>query len=121
MSKRTPSQPLTGKTLLKKLEEISHLPRTDKARACGYVTTKNNQERVSISQFMNAILEAKGISLDSPGEKQGRGREASYRVTVHKNGQIVIGASYTQEMGLQPGDEFILKPGYKHLHLNQVV
>ena len=121
MSKTTQSEPLTGKALLKKLKDISHLSRTEKAKACGYVTTKDNKTRVSISRFMDAILEAKGISLDSGREKSGGGgREASYRVRVHKNGQIIIGASYTQAMHLEPGDEFILKPGYKHIHLTQV-
>ena len=38
-------------------------------------------------------------------------------MTVHKNGQIVIGSAYTEEMGLQPGDEFQIKLGYKHIHL----
>ena len=42
--------------------------------------------------------------------------------TVHrsqKNGQIVIGSAYTREMGLQPGDEFQLKLGYKHIKLEK--
>jgi AbrB family looped-hinge helix DNA binding protein len=41
-------------------------------------------------------------------------------VSVHKNGQIVIGSTYTKEMGLKPGDEFDIKLGYKHIHLIQV-
>jgi bifunctional DNA-binding transcriptional regulator/antitoxin component of YhaV-PrlF toxin-antitoxin module len=41
-------------------------------------------------------------------------------VSVHKNGQIVIGATYTQSMGLNSGDEFEIKLGYKHIHLIQV-
>jgi bifunctional DNA-binding transcriptional regulator/antitoxin component of YhaV-PrlF toxin-antitoxin module len=60
------------------------------------------------------------VSLDREDSKDGRGREASYRVSVHKNGQMVIGASYTQEMGLQVGDEFEIKLGYKHIHLKQI-
>jgi len=39
---------------------------------------------------------------------------------VHKNGQIVIGSTYTDEMGLKPGDEFEIKLGYKHIHLIQL-
>ena len=27
----------------------------------------------------------------------------------HKNGNILIGAAYTKEMGLEPGDEFEIK------------
>ncbi|NES25896.1 MAG: AbrB family transcriptional regulator, partial [Symploca sp. SIO3E6] len=58
--------------------------------------------------------------LDPEGTKDGRGREPTFRVSVHKNGQIVIGATYTQTMGLRPGDEFEIKLGYKHIHLKQV-
>ena len=66
------------------------------------------------------LLAAKGVPLDPEGAKDGRGREPTYRVSVHKNGQIVIGSTYTQAMGLQPGDEFEIKLGYKHIHLKQV-
>ncbi|HCF30137.1 MAG TPA: AbrB family transcriptional regulator, partial [Cyanobacteria bacterium UBA11049] len=45
---------------------------------------------------------------------------ATYRVTVHQNGQIVIGSSYTQSMGLKPGDEFEIKLGHKHIRLIQI-
>ncbi|MBA3922219.1 MAG: AbrB family transcriptional regulator, partial [Nostocaceae cyanobacterium] len=44
----------------------------------------------------------------------------TYRVSVHQNGQIVIGATYTKAMGLEPGDEFEIKLGYKHIHLIQL-
>ena len=43
--------------------------------------------------------------------------QPAYTLTVHKNGQIVIGGAYTQEMGLKTGDEFKIKLGYKHIHL----
>ncbi|MFN7354500.1 MAG: AbrB-like transcriptional regulator, partial [Pseudanabaena sp.] len=38
----------------------------------------------------------------------------------HKNGQIVIGSTYTKSMGLNEGDEFEIKLGYKHIHLIQL-
>jgi hypothetical protein len=114
-------QPLTGKALLQKLKEIPHLSRREKARECGYLSAgKDDSSRVNIGGFLNAVLEAKGVSLDSKSEKNGRGREATYRVSVHKNGQIVIGSAYTQEMGLTVGDEFEIKLGYKHIHLKQI-
>lgn len=117
----TQAKPLTGKALLQKLKELPHLSRREKARECGYFTVaKDDQIRVSSGEFMNAVLAAKGVSLDTESGKDGRGREASYRVSVHKNGQMVIGASYTQEMGLQVGDEFEIKLGYKHIHLKQI-
>lgn len=120
MPEPTPT-PLTGKALLQKVKELSHLPRREKARRCGYYTLgKNNQTRVNLADFFEALLEAKGTSLNAEGSKDGRGREPTYRVSVHKNGQIVIGSTYTEKMGLKPGDEFEIKLGYKHIHLIQV-
>lgn len=40
-------------------------------------------------------------------------------MTVHQNGQIVIGSTYTEKMGLKAGDRFKIKLGYKHIHLKQ--
>lgn len=117
----TPTAPLTGKALLQKVKELSHLPRRETAKRCGYYTvTKNDQTRVNLTDFYDAVLAAKGVPLDPEGTKDGRGREPTYRVSVHKNGQIVIGATYTQAMGLKPGDEFEIKLGYKHIHLKQL-
>lgn len=117
----TSPTPLTGKALLQKVKELSHLPRRETAKRCGYYTiTKNNQTRVNLTDFYDALLVAKGLPLDPEGSKDGRGREPTYRVTVHKNGQIVIGAAYTQAMGLKPGDEFEIKLGYKHIRLIQL-
>jgi hypothetical protein len=82
--------------------------------------TKNSQTRVNLTDFYDALLVAKGLPLDPEGTKDGRGREPTYRVSVHKNGQIVIGAAYTQAMGLKPGDEFEIKLGYKHIRLIQL-
>jgi hypothetical protein len=109
--------PLTGKALLTKLKELSHLSKSEKAKACGYVIkTKGGTERTNLSAFIEAILEAQGLSVD-PEQASGRGRAPTYRVTVHANGQLLIGKAYTEMMGLQPGDEFEIKLGYKHIHL----
>lgn len=117
----TATAPLTGKALLQKVKELAHLPRRETAKRCGYyTTTKNDQTRVNLTDFYDAVLAAKGVPLDPEGTKDGRGREPTYRVSVHKNGQIVIGATYTLAMGLKPGDEFEIKLGYKHIHLKQV-
>ncbi|MDJ0691039.1 MAG: AbrB family transcriptional regulator [Xenococcaceae cyanobacterium MO_188.B32] len=113
--------PLTGKALLQKVKELSHLPRRETAKRCGYYTiTKDNQTRVNLTDFYDAVLGAKGVPLDPEGTKDGRGREPTYRVSVHKNGQIVIGSTYTQAMGLKEGDKFEIKLGYKHIHLKQI-
>jgi hypothetical protein len=122
MAKTTTKEPeaLTGKELLQKVKELSHLSKRETAKECGYYTvTKDGQARVNLSGFYDAVLAAKGIQLEPERTKDGRGREASYTVTVHKNGQIVIGSAYTKEMGLEPGDEFQLKLGYKHIKLEK--
>src|SRR4028118_988332 len=111
--------PLTGKALLQKVKDLPNVPRRETAKACGYYTKiKNNQVRVNLAEFYDALLAAKGVALEST--KDGRGREASYRVSVHQNGQIVIGANYTQQLGLKPGDEFEIKLGYKHIRLIKI-
>jgi hypothetical protein len=115
------TETLTGKELLQKLKELSHLSRRAKARECGYVSEgKDGTIRVNIGEFLNAVLAAKGVTLDVEREKDGRGREATFRVSVHKNGQIVLGSAYTEAMGLKVGDEFEIKLGYKHIHLKQI-
>ncbi|MBE9007686.1 AbrB family transcriptional regulator [Fortiea sp. LEGE XX443] len=117
----TATAPLTGKSLLAKVKELSNLPRRERAKQCGYYTvTKNNQVRVNLTDFYDALLSARGIPLSPEAPKDGRGREPTYRVSVHQNGQIVIGATYTKAMGLKPGDEFEIRLGYKHIHLIQL-
>ena len=117
----TATAALTGKALLQKVKELSHLPRRETAKRCGYyTTTKDKQTRVNLTDFYDAVLAAKGVPLDPEGAKDGRGREPTYRVSVHKNGQIVIGSTYTQAMGLKEGDKFEIKLGYKHIHLKQI-
>lgn len=111
------SQPLTGKALLNHLKDLSHLSKSDKAKACGYgYETKNGKTRTDMTAFLEAILAAEGLRVGAEATS-GRGRTPTYRVTVHANGQIVIGKAYTDMMGLQPGDEFEIKLGYKHIQL----
>lgn len=108
---------LTGKGLQKKVVELTGLSKKEIAKECGYV---NENGRVLLEQFYSALLQANGVELDPKGSATtGRGRDRTYRATVHKNGTIVIGKSYTEEMGLEPGDEFEIKLGYKHIHLAQ--
>lgn len=76
---------------------------------------------MKLSEFYDALLEAKGIQLEPDKvKKDGQDREPSYRLTVHQNEQIVIGAAYTQARGLVSGDEFQLKLVYKYPHLTQL-
>jgi hypothetical protein len=109
--------PLTGKALIQRTKEFPELSRRELARECGYFTeTKKGEVRINLAEFYEALLEARGINLDSDSGQK-RGREATYRVSVQKNGQILIGSAYTKEMNLEPGDVFEVKLGYKHIHL----
>jgi hypothetical protein len=114
-----PTSPITGKALLQKVKELSHLAKRETATQCGYVkTTKAGVTRTDLSGFYDAVLTAKGVKLDETS-RDNRGKTATYKATVHKNGQLLIGAAYTKEMGLKEGDTFSIKLGYKHIHLVQ--
>ncbi|MFM6312758.1 MAG: AbrB family transcriptional regulator, partial [Dolichospermum sp.] len=78
-------------------------------------------ERVNMMKFLNALIDAEGIQLDSsPGVNGRGGRSASYRISVQSNGNLLIGSAYTKQMNLKPGDEFIITLGKKHIRLRQV-
>ena len=112
---------LTGKALLQKAKELNNLPKREQAKKCGYFTRgKDGVDRVNLTEFYEAVLAARGFAINPEQNKDGRGREPTFRVSVHKNGQIVIGSTYTRSMGLQEGDEFEIKLGYKHIHLIQL-
>ena len=118
----TQDKPLTGTALVEKVKELGSLSKEDKARECGYYTkTKNGIERVNMMKFLNALIDAEGIELDSNPEGQGRGgRSASYKISVQSNGNLLIGSAYTKKMGLKSGDEFEITLGRKHIHLKQL-
>lgn len=120
MSKKP--QPLTGKELLKKVKKLGDVSREEKAIECGYYTLSGKQKRVSMVKFLNALIEAEGISLDNDvnTETKKRGRSANYRINVQSNGNLSIGKAYTDKMGLKPGDEFEVVLGRKNIHLKQV-
>ncbi|MFE4106529.1 AbrB family transcriptional regulator [Almyronema epifaneia] len=122
MASEVNADALTGKALLKKVKDLEHLSKEEKAKACGYYTvTKNGVERVNMMKFLNALIDAEGIQLDSTQSGNGRGgRSASYRITVQSNGNLLIGSAYTKQMGLKPGDEFEISLGRKHIRLKQI-
>ena len=117
----TSTTPLTGKALLQRAKELNNLPKREQAKKCGYFTRgKDGVDRVNLTEFYEAVLAARGFAINPEQNKDGRGREPTFRVSVHKNGQIVIGSTYTKSMGLAEGDEFEIKLGYKHIHLIQL-
>lgn len=122
MAKNKKMEPLEGEELVQKVKDLGDLSKDEKAKACGYCTvTKNGVERVNMMKFLNALIDAKGIELDITSNGSGRGgRTASYRISVQSNGNLLIGSAYTKQMNLQPGDEFEITLGRKHIQLKQV-
>jgi hypothetical protein len=122
MAKNTQPQPLTGEDLIKKVKDLGNIGKEEKAKECGYYTmTKNGIERVNMMKFLNALIDAEGIDLDSSNSGQGRGgRSASYKIGVQSNGNLLIGSAYTKKMGLKEGDVFEITLGRKHIHLKQL-
>jgi hypothetical protein len=122
MSKIKQSSPLTGQALIDKVKQLENYSKEEKAKACGYFTeTKKGVKRVNMMKFLNALIDAEGIDLDSSLNGKGKGgRSASYRISVQNNYNLLIGAAYTKQMGLEPGTEFEIIIGRKHIKLAQV-
>lgn len=122
MAKKKKPEPLVGEELVLKVKELGNLTKEEKARECGYYTvTKNGVERVNMMKFLNALIDAEGIELDSKANGNGRGgRSASFRISVQSNGNLLIGSAYTKQMNLKPGEEFEITLGRKHIHLKQI-
>jgi len=72
------------------------------ARGAGYVrTTKTGKVQVLKKSFYNALLAAKG--MERPVGRN-PGKSARYETAVHKNGVILLGRTYSEAFGLNPGD-----------------
>jgi hypothetical protein len=65
--------PLVGSELLKKIQELGDIGKSDLVRACGYVSSKpDGGERLNFTAFYEALLEAKGASHGSQQESSER-------------------------------------------------
>jgi len=117
--------PVQGKELLQLIKQNPGKSAKQLAEIAGYTTTtKNGQVRVKMLAFQNAVLAANNISFKMPAvqaEEPARGgRKATYKIQVQQNGNLLIGAAYTRQMGLTPGTEFEIQIGRKHIKLVQV-
>ncbi|MGA0099658.1 MAG: AbrB/MazE/SpoVT family DNA-binding domain-containing protein [Steroidobacteraceae bacterium] len=93
---------LTGDKLIAFVQAHEELNQKELAEAAGYVrTTQTGREQVRVKEFVNALLAAKGLSITV-----GRlpGKSARFETTVHRNGSILIGKTYSRKFGLKPGD-----------------
>lgn len=94
---------LTGQELLSFVKANEDMDQAEIAREAGYVrVTEKGTERLLINKLNEALLEAKGLKLKS-GKKPGK--SAQYLTTVHRTGVILVGKTYSQKFGVEPGDE----------------
>ncbi|NJK60848.1 MAG: AbrB family transcriptional regulator [Oscillatoriales cyanobacterium SM2_1_8] len=106
---------LTGSELLATVQNMEKASKEEKAKACGYwILTKDGKERINLLKFFKAFMEADEAQRRATGRN---GRGASYRISVQKNGNLLVGSTYTQQMGLEPGDEVEIRLGRKHIQL----
>lgn len=93
---------LTGSELIDFVKEHPTVPDVELARTAGYVRlTKGGKEQVMRKAFTNALLAAQG--LERPGGRS-QGKTAKYETSVHKNGVILLGRTYSEKFGLVAGD-----------------
>ena len=110
---------LVGAELLAKVKDLGDVSKSDVVRACGYVSEKKDGgERLKLTAFYEALLEAKGISLGTGTAGVGKGgRKLSYKAVVQGNGNLLIGKAYTAMLELEPGYKFEIKLGKKAIRL----
>ena len=98
----TPFHMLVGKELIDFVHANESLNQMELAEGAGYTrTTKSGKEQVLVKHFYNALLAAQGMAIPvgkSPG------KTAKYETTVHRSGVILLGKTYSQKFGLNPGD-----------------
>ena len=97
---------LTGAKLLELVNENQGVGKRELAKMAGYV---NDSGAVALRAFYDALLEANGIDLEAKPKGPGRGRDLEFQASVHRNGQIVVGSRYTEELGLKPGAKLEIK------------
>jgi len=98
-------EPLTGKALLDFVNSPKNkgLSKTEKASACGYY--QESSGRVRLAAFLNALVAAQGITLDSVRAKSAKsGRTKTHQVSIQANGNLLVGKAYTKD--IEPGTKF---------------
>ena len=72
---------LTGEQLLKRVKELGDVGKSELVRSCGYASIKpDGSERINFTQFYEALLEAKGVSLAATPESGGNNAELAETV-----------------------------------------
>jgi hypothetical protein len=112
---------LTGSDRLAKFKELEDASKSDLLRACGYLSTKKDDNELLnvVTAFYEDLLEAKGLSLDEGGGKgRSKGdRKLSFTSRVQFNGNLLVGKAYTAILGLEADDEFKIMLRHQQIKL----
>lgn len=93
---------LTGQELLSFVKANPDMDQAQLARGAGYVkVTDKGVERLLTTKLHHALLEAKGVKLKTAKKP---GKTAQFMTTVHRTGVILIGKTYSEKFGVEPGD-----------------
>ncbi len=101
---------MTGKELLRKIEELKGVPKKEMARALGFVSkTKTGQERVRLASFTNAwtdaLLEAENIEPGDSSELLAKVQEE------HDNNKS--GKSFQDAIVFQEAMDYVLEKNHE--------
>ena len=100
---------LEGAELIAKTKSMAGSTRSDLVRECGYVTSKSDgTDRLNFVAFYEALLQAKGVSLET---KQRKGRKLTHKAKVQTDGKLIVGKAYLESMKLEPGTVFDIEVG----------
>ena len=112
MTATTTDAPLTGDALLAAYKANKNASTHDLCKLTGYYTVnKNGKEVCNIAGMQKAMLVALDVNIGTGGtSNKGRaGRKLSYTARVQGNKNLLVGSAYTNQLGLKPGDEFVIK------------
>lgn len=92
---------LTGPDLLTFVQSNPDLNQKQLAREAGYTReTKNGVEQVLTKLFYQNLLNAKGVTMNVG---KAPGKAARYETAVHASGVLLLGKTYVEQFGVEPG------------------
>lgn len=110
---------LTGEELLNFVTEHEDMPTPDLVKAAGYTRqTKSGKLQLLTKPFYDALLKARGVSLKQP---KATGKLPTFETSVHESGIVLVGKTYTNRFGLQPGDVLHIELGESDIRLVPMV
>ena len=95
---------LKGNELIEFVQANPGISELDLARGAGYSrTTTSGKLHILKKAFMTELLAANGLKVGAAPSRL-RGKTAQYITTVHANGVILLGKTYSEDADLSAGD-----------------